>query len=151
MNASGRESTLSGRFQQSFHICVLERNPEALVEHWGSSGRAAESSGRVQAGAVQSFSTRRKVRMGIHVVRTDDASVWCASGWYDTSFGRLVIWTAGRPDGMTRRPDSWQGIEFFDFQTVQNFLETLLNSGIPVKKHHYNEVILSNKMWPITN
>jgi hypothetical protein len=62
-----------------------------------------------------------------------------------------VIWTAGRPDGMTRRPDSWQGIEFFDFQTVQNFLETLLNSGIPVKKHHYNEVILSNKMWPITN
>jgi len=34
---------------------------------------------------------------------------------------------------------------------VQNLLEALLNSGIPVKQHHYNEVILSNRMWPITN
>jgi hypothetical protein len=34
---------------------------------------------------------------------------------------------------------------------VQNLLETLLNSGIPVEKHHYNEMILSNRMWPITN
>jgi hypothetical protein len=31
-------------------------------------------------------------------------------------------------------------------QTVQNLLETLVNSGIPVKKHHYKEVILSNRM-----
>jgi len=29
---------------------------------------------------------------------------------------------------------------------VQNLLETLLNSGILIKKHHYNEVILSNRM-----
>jgi hypothetical protein len=36
-------------------------------------------------------------------------------------------------------------------QTVQNLLEALLYSGIPVRKHHYIEVILSNKMWPITN
>jgi hypothetical protein len=34
---------------------------------------------------------------------------------------------------------------------VQNRLETLLNSGIPVKKHIYKEVILSNRMRPITN
>jgi uncharacterized protein YihD (DUF1040 family) len=52
---------------------------------------------------------------------------------------------------MTCRPDGWQGTEFFDLQTVQNLLETLLNIEIPVKKHHYNEVILSNKMRPITN
>jgi hypothetical protein len=56
-----------------------------------------------------------------------------------------------RPDGMTRCPDGWQGTKFSDLQTVQNLLEALLNSGIPVKQHHYNEVILSNKMWPITN
>jgi hypothetical protein len=55
-------------------------------------------------------------------------------------------WTAGRPDGMTRRPDGWLGTKFSDLQTVQNLLETLLNSGIPVKKHRYNEVILSNRM-----
>jgi hypothetical protein len=56
-----------------------------------------------------------------------------------------------RPDGMTRRPDGWQGTEFSDLQTVQNLLETLLNSGIFFKKHLYKEVILSKRMWPITN
>jgi hypothetical protein len=34
---------------------------------------------------------------------------------------------------------------------MQNLLETLMNSGIPVKKHLYKKVILSNRMWPITN
>jgi len=58
---------------------------------------------------------------------------------------------ARRPDGMTRRSDGWQGTEFPNLQTVQNLLEALLNSGIPFKQHHYNEVILSNRMWPITN
>jgi hypothetical protein len=52
---------------------------------------------------------------------------------------------------MTRRQDGWQGTEFSDLQTMQNLLEALMNCGIPVKKHHYKEVILSNKMWPITN
>jgi len=37
----------------------------SLIEHW-------ESSGRMQAGAVGSFSTQRKVRTGIHVVWTED-------------------------------------------------------------------------------
>jgi hypothetical protein len=60
-------------------------------------------------------------------------------------------WTAGRLDGMTRRLDGWQGTKFSDLQTVQNLLETLLNSRILVKMHHYNEVILSNRMQPITN
>jgi hypothetical protein len=60
-------------------------------------------------------------------------------------------WTAGRPDGKTRHPDGGQGTEIFDLQTVHNLLEILLNSGIPFKKHLYNEVILTNKMRPITN
>jgi hypothetical protein len=55
-----------------------------------------------------------------------------------------MLWTA-------RRLDDWQGIEFSDLQTEQNLLETLMNNRISVKKHHYNEVILSNKMGPITN
>jgi hypothetical protein len=41
--------------------------------------------------------------------------------------GRLMHWTAGRPDGMTGRQDGWQGTEFSDLQTVQNLLETLLD------------------------
>jgi len=60
-------------------------------------------------------------------------------------------WIVGRPDGMTRRLDGWLGTKFSDLQTVQNILETLLNSGIPVKMHLYNEVILSNRMQSITN
>jgi hypothetical protein len=53
--------------------------------------------------------------MGIHVVRTDDALL------------------DGRPDGMTCRPDGWQGTEFYDLQNVQNLLATLLNSEIRLK------------------
>jgi len=52
---------------------------------------------------------------------------------------------------MTRCPDGWKGTEFSDLKTVQNLLEALLNNKIPIKKHHYKEVILSNRMWPITN
>jgi DNA primase len=59
---------------------------------------------------------------------------------------RLMHWIAGRPNGMTRRPDGWQGTKIFDSQIVQNLLETLLNSRIPDKKHLYKEVILSNRM-----
>jgi hypothetical protein len=132
-------------------ISVFGKKSWSLIEHWESSGGAAESSWRMQAGAVQSFSTQRKVRTGIHVARTDDALVWCASGRFDMSSKRLMHWTAGRPNGMTHHPDSWQGIEFSNLQTVQNLLETLLNSGIPVKMHLYNEVILFNRMRPITN
>jgi len=62
-----------------------------------------------------------------------------------------VLWTDGRLDGMTRRPDGWQVTEFSALQTVHNLLEALLNSEIPIKKHLYKEVILSNRMWPITN
>jgi hypothetical protein len=67
----------------------------------------------------------------------------------------MMLWTLGRPDGMSRRldgisrrPDGWQGTGFSDLQTVLNLLEALVNSGIPVQKHHYKEVILSNRMHP---
>jgi imidazolonepropionase-like amidohydrolase len=63
----------------------------------------------------------------------------------------MMLWTDGRPDGMTRRSDGCQGTEFSDLQTVQNVLKALLKSGIPVKKHLYKEVILTNRMKPITN
>jgi hypothetical protein len=63
----------------------------------------------------------------------------------------MMLWIDGRPDGMTRRRDGWQGVEFSDLQTMQNLLEAPLNSGIPVKKHIYKEIILSNRMWQITN
>jgi hypothetical protein len=106
-----------------FPYLCLEKKSWSLIEHWESSGRAAETSGRMQAGVVWSFSTQRKVRTEIHVVRTDYAFVWCASGRYVTSSGRLMHWTAGRPNGMTRRPDGWQGTEFSDLQSVQNLLE----------------------------
>jgi hypothetical protein len=63
----------------------------------------------------------------------------------------MMLWTDGHLDGIPCRPDGLQGTKFSDLQTVQNLLEELLNSGIPVKKHLYKEVILSNRMWPITN
>jgi hypothetical protein len=42
---------------------------------------------------------------------------------------------------MTHCSHGWQGIKFSALQTVQNLLEALLNSEIPVKKHLYKEVI----------
>jgi hypothetical protein len=48
-----------------------------------------------------------------------------------------MMLTDERSDGMTRRPDGWQGTGFSNLQTAQNLLEALLNSGIPVRKHLY--------------
>jgi len=67
------------------------------------------------------------------VVRTDDALDSWASGRYDTSSGRLV------------------GNRIFWLVNCAKSSGSTLNSRIPVKKHHYKEVILSNRMWPITN
>jgi hypothetical protein len=77
-----------------------------LVEHRESSGRAAETSGRKQA------------RVDSKLLDTEEGP--------DEMFslsGRMMLWTVGHPDGMTRRPDGWQGTEFSDLQTVQNLLE----------------------------
>jgi hypothetical protein len=127
----------SGRLQQSSHICVLEGNPEA----WSNTeSRPDVLLKRPDGCKLEQFETSRhsgRFERKVLVVWTDDALDWCASWRYDTSSGRLVLWTAGRPDGMTRRPGGWQGTEFSNLQTVQNLLEALLNSGIPVKKHIY--------------
>jgi len=58
----------------------------------------------------------------------------------------MMHWTAERPNGVTRRSERWQGPEISDLQTVQNLLKILLNSGIPVKKHHYNEVKILDQL-----
>jgi len=42
-----------------------------------------------------------------------------------------MLGLSGRPDGMVRRPDGWQGTGFSD---LQNLLKILLNSGIPCKR-----------------
>jgi hypothetical protein len=146
-----RESTSSGRSQQSSHICVLERNPEA----WSNTeSRLNVLLKRLDRCKLEQFETSRHMgRSGreVLIVGTDDAWNSWAFGQYDTSFGRLALWTDGHPHGMTRRPDGLQGTELSALQTMQNLLEELLNSGIPVKKHLYKEVILSNRMWPIIN
>jgi hypothetical protein len=61
-------------------------------------------------------------------------------GW---SFGQLGVWT-GRHIIRTADRESF-------FLSVQNLLKILMNSRISVKKHLYIYVILSNRMWPITN
>jgi hypothetical protein len=51
-----------------------------------------------------------------------DAS-WNNSKFLDTeegldgkfsSFERMMLWTVGRPDGMSRRPDGYKGSDFSD-------------------------------------
>jgi hypothetical protein len=81
--------------------------------------------------------------------RNSMLSKWClvcrASERYDTSSGRMEQWTDDCPDEMTRRLDGWQGTENFWLVNSSESSETLLNSGIPVKKHLYIQVILSKQ------
>jgi len=75
------------------------------------------------------------IQMVWHVVQTAgalDRDSW-APGQYDTSSRRLV--------------GNW----IFWLANCAESSGKLLNSGIPVKKHILKEVILSNRMWPITN
>jgi hypothetical protein len=71
----------------------------------------------------RSFSMQWRVRTEIHVVQTNDArSVW-AFERYGTSSGRMEQWTDERSDGMTRRPDGWQGTDFSDCRIFLNTSE----------------------------
>jgi hypothetical protein len=129
----------------------LERNLEA----WSNTeSRPVVLLKRPDGCKLEQFETsRHRGRSGqkVLVIRIDDALNRLASKRYDMSSERLELWTDGRPDNMTRCPDGWQGTEFSTLQAVHNLLEALLNSGIPVKRNLYKEVILSNRMWPITN
>jgi hypothetical protein len=40
------------------------------------------------------------------------------SGW-------MMLWTVGRPDGISCRPNGYKGSDFFDLESVQNLLEEL--------------------------
>jgi hypothetical protein len=120
--------------QQSSHNCVLERNPEA----WSNTeSRPDVLLKRPDECKLEQFETSRhrgRSEQKVLIVRTDDTLDRWASG-------RLALWTNGHPDGITCRSDGWQGTKFSALQTVQNLLEALLNSKIPVKKHLYKEVI----------
>jgi hypothetical protein len=105
------------------------------------------------ARTLGSSRTLKSVWTICHYVRTD-AIFNClklldTTGRPDGKFsssGRMMLWITKRPDSISHRPDGWQGNGFSDLQTVLNLLEALLNSGIPFQKHHYKEVILSNRM-----
>jgi hypothetical protein len=64
-----------------------------LIDHWTSSGQAAETSGQMEAGTKASRYSEGSERKST------------SSGRYGTSSRRLELWTNERPDGMTRRPD----------------------------------------------
>jgi len=96
---------------------------------------------RTDASWNRSFSMQWRVWTEIHVVRTNDAwSVWAS--------GRLELWTDERPDGLTRRPDCWQGTNFSDLQNLLKhfwIVESLLNNIFTYKW------FCSNRMRPIIN
>jgi hypothetical protein len=86
MIASGRETTSSGRLKSIFPYTELGKNLK-LIDHWWTSGRAAERSRWMQDGTEAS---RHSVGSGRkrYVVQTDDAGLSGIRSW----------WTC-RPDG----------------------------------------------------
>jgi len=130
---SGRETTSSGRCINLL-ISELGKNLK-LIDHWWTSGRAAERSGRMQAGTEAS-------RYSVGSGRKDTSSrrmmlVYLASGRYDTSFRRMEQWTDGCSDGITRRPDGWHGIwNLLSFSQCRVFWKCS-DKWNPCLQHHY--------------
>jgi hypothetical protein len=131
MSASGRESTSSGRLHQSSLIWTWKENLK-LIDHWTSSGRAAETSGRMQAGIEASrysdgfgrkCTSSRRMMLGLsgvqtvwHVVRTD---------------GTVDRWASGRDGTIIQTAD--KELEIFWLASSAESSETLQNSRIPCK------------------
>jgi hypothetical protein len=113
--------------------CSLTRTPPNQVSYLKGSSMESFILGPTpkidsflhQVGAVRSFSTQRKVRTKIHVVRTDDTEDCRLSRRYVKSSRRMVHWIVWRLDGMTRRLDGWQGTRISDLYSVQNFRKAL--------------------------
>jgi hypothetical protein len=118
-----------------------------LVDLWWASGRAAETSKRMQAGTEASRYSRGSGRKE-HVVQMDDAglsgihTVWNVVGTDGTG-------TYRRPDGMARS-FGWLTGNLNSSELQVESSDITLNSGIPVYSIFYIQVFLSkHKMRPI--
>jgi hypothetical protein len=125
MSASGRESTSSRRLHQSSLIRTWKENLK-LIDHWTSSGRAAEMSGWMQAGTEasrcsewsgQKSTSSRRMMLGLSGVRTD---------------GTVDRWVSGR---LTGNRLFW----------LQNLLKHFWIAESLIKQHLYIQVILSKQ------
>jgi len=150
LSVSGRESTSSGRLQQSSHICVWKeilkldrtlrvvRTSCLIVLTYGSwsSSKLLDTEEGLDGNPCRPdgwYVSLMCIQTVCHVVQTVDTLDSWASGRYDTSSRPLA------------------GNQIFWLANCAESSRTLLNSGIPDKKHLYKEVILSNRMWPIKN
>jgi hypothetical protein len=148
-SASGWESTSSERLQQSFHIWFWKENMKlgrTLRVFWTGCWNVWTDAGWSNSKLFDTkegpdgnprhpdewFFSLMSVQTVWHVVRKAEALDSWASGRYETSSGRLT------------------GNQIFWLVIYVESSWSTLNSGIPIKKHLYNEVILSNRMWPIT-
>jgi hypothetical protein len=146
MSAFGQESTSSGRLHQSSLIWTWKENLK-LIDHWTSSGRAAETSGQMQAGTEayrcsegsrRKYTSSRWMMLGLSGLRTV---------WYVVQMdGTVDRWASGRDGTVVRMADREP-----TFLTVESS-ETLLNSGIPCKNKIFTyKWFCPNRMRPITN
>jgi hypothetical protein len=89
----------------------LERN-QKLIEYWEASGRAAETSGRMQAGTETSRYSMGSGR-NEHFVRTDDAGLsGVRTGWHVVrTDGTVDRWVSGRDGSIVRTAN--KELEFF--------------------------------------
>jgi hypothetical protein len=115
-HASGRDTNIVRTDVSIFPYFELGKNLK-LVDHWRSSGRAAETFERMQAG-------------------TEASRYSIGSGRYGTSSGRLELLTDGHPDGMARSSRRLTGnLNSSDLQAESS--DITLNSGIPVYNIFY--------------
>jgi hypothetical protein len=145
MIAFGRETTSSERLKSIFPFTELGKNLK-LIDHWWTFGRAAERSGRMQAGTEAS---RHSVGCGRkrYVVRTDDAGLsgvrswWtCRSdGWNSGQMGVRMGWHVVR----TADKES----EIFYLLRSAESSENDLSSGIPIYRIFTHKWFCPNTEW----
>jgi len=110
-----------------------------LVEYWEASGRAAKTSGLMQARTKASW----------HSEGPDGWCLVCRASWRnDTSSGWMNSRQMSVRTGWVDRPDGWQGIENFCLECSAESSENALNSGIPVYSIFTHMWFYPNRMMP---
>jgi hypothetical protein len=145
MIVSGRETTLSGRLKSIFPYTELGKNLK-LIDHWWTSGRAAERFGRMQA---RTEASRHSVGSGRkrYVVQKDDAGLSGVLSWWTCL---LDGWNSGQMGVRT----GWHIVQttdreseiFYLFRSAESF-ENALTSGIPFYSIFTHKWFCPNIEW----
>jgi hypothetical protein len=132
-----------------FPFSELGKNPK-LIDHWEASGRAADTSGRIQPGTVASWYSRGlngkctssgRMMLGLNGVRTVRHIVW--------KDGAVDRWVSGRDGSIVRTADREPEIFWLVdriFWIAESLARQQLYKQVVFSKHRMRPIILTNML-----